>query len=198
MYSTSVFARRCGITVKSLRHYERLGLLTPKRNATGYRRYSMKELHNVERILALKSLGLPLVMVKTLLTRPDTPLVAHREQLEARRARLDRAIDALRTIEQQPGSSGLDAFVRNATWDRWEAEYARRASRTVQRAPDRVSPERLAMFQAIETALDDDPTSAHVRDLARAWRESTNADAWEACQRRALRPDGLRRHIASA
>jgi DNA-binding transcriptional MerR regulator len=40
VYSTSAFARLAGVTVKMLRHYERIGLLTPKRTGSRYRRYS--------------------------------------------------------------------------------------------------------------------------------------------------------------
>jgi len=102
MYSTSAFARLAGVTVKALRHYERCGLLRPQRNHSGYRQYAMDDLQRLERVLALRSLGLPLSTVKTLFDRPATSLRGHREKLEARRARLDRAIDALRSMEQQP------------------------------------------------------------------------------------------------
>jgi DNA-binding transcriptional MerR regulator len=197
MYSTSAFATLAGITVKSLRHCERLGLLTPQRNAAGYRRYSMADLQSLERILALKSLGLPLGAVKTLLKQPDAPQRAHREQLEARRARLDRAIDALKMMEMLPGARGLEAFVRHATWERWEAEREKRASTTIQRAPDRASPSRLALFQQIEAVLDANAATAGVRELARRWRDTIDPDTWAACQRRALWPDGMRRYVAS-
>jgi DNA-binding transcriptional MerR regulator len=165
MYSTSAFATLAGITVKSLRHCERLGLLTPQRNAAGYRRYSMADLQSLERILALKSLGLPLGAVKTLLKQPD--------------------------------ARGLEAFVRHATWERWEAEREKRASTTIQRAPDRASPSRLALFQQIEAVLDANAATAGVRELARRWRDTIDPDTWAACQRRALWPDGMRRYVAS-
>src|SRR4029079_15327145 len=121
-------------------------LLTPQRNASGYRQYALADLQRLDRVLALRSLGLPLATVKTPFARPATSLRDHREQLEARRARLDRAIDALRYMELQPAADGLDAFVRHATWERWEAERQKRAAPAIVRAPDRASPAKLALF----------------------------------------------------
>jgi DNA-binding transcriptional MerR regulator len=82
MYSTREFAELTGVTVKALRHYERIGLLAPKRTDARYRRYAFGDLQRFERSLALKSLGPPLRMIKTLLERGDVPLRAHREALE--------------------------------------------------------------------------------------------------------------------
>ena len=65
MYSTQTFARLTGVTVKALRHYERVGLLAPRRTRTRYRRYVLGDLQRIERILALKSLGLSLKAINT-------------------------------------------------------------------------------------------------------------------------------------
>jgi DNA-binding transcriptional MerR regulator len=59
-YSVRAFAELAGVTIKTLHHYERRGLLAPRRSRAGYRRYTIKDLARLERIIALKSLGLPL------------------------------------------------------------------------------------------------------------------------------------------
>ena len=197
MYSTSAFARLARVTVKALRHYERCGLLRPRRNASGYRQYAIADMQRLERVLALRSLGLPLATVKTLFERPATSLRGHREQLEARRARLDRAIDALRYMELRPAADGLDAFVRHATWERWEAERQKRADPAIVRAPDRASPAKLALFHDLEAAMADDPMGPRARELAAQWLATVDPDAWAACRNRATWPDGMRRYVAS-
>jgi DNA-binding transcriptional MerR regulator len=197
MYATSAFARLAGVTVKALRHYERYGLLRPRRTASGYRQYGLADLQRLERVLALRSLGLPLVTVKTLFARPATSLRGHREKLEARRARLDRAIDALKYMELQPAADGLDAFVRHATWERWEAERQTRAAPEIARVPDRASPAKLALFHDIEAAIADDPTGPRARELAARWHATVDPDMLAACRNRASWPDGMRRYIAS-
>lgn len=58
-WPTRRFAELVGVTVKALRHYEKRGLIAPERSRAGYRRYSLRDLARLERILALRSLGLP-------------------------------------------------------------------------------------------------------------------------------------------
>src|SRR5262249_29883755 len=94
-YSIAAFGRLAGVSVKTLRHYERLGLLVPRRTRARYRRYSVQDLQRLERVLALKTLGLSLNEVNALLDGRAVPLHEHRAALEAKRARLDRAIDAI-------------------------------------------------------------------------------------------------------
>ncbi len=98
MYSTSAFARLTRVTVKSLRYYERLGLLVPKRTRAGYRQYSADDLQQLERILALKSLHVPLTIVHSL--KPTRHWLArHRGILEEKARHIHRAITTVTRIE---------------------------------------------------------------------------------------------------
>jgi DNA-binding transcriptional MerR regulator len=58
MYSMGQFSKLTGVTAKALYLYEQRGLLTPRRSHAGYRRYTARELMQLERIVALKGLGL--------------------------------------------------------------------------------------------------------------------------------------------
>jgi len=60
MYAIGAFAKLTGATPKALYLYERHGLIQPRRTRAGYRRYTMRELHQLSRVLALKTLGLSL------------------------------------------------------------------------------------------------------------------------------------------
>lgn len=53
-------ARRCGITVRALHHYEEIGLVVPWRSASGHRLYAAEHLERLHRVLALRQLGLGL------------------------------------------------------------------------------------------------------------------------------------------
>jgi DNA-binding transcriptional MerR regulator len=103
MYRIGEFAELAQVPVKTLRYYDGLGLLRPDRvdRSTGYRYYVAAQLGRLNRILALKELGLSLREVRSLITDnvPAEQIRAlvrrrHRE-LEARfvreRARLARA-----------------------------------------------------------------------------------------------------------
>ncbi|WP_281287011.1 MerR family transcriptional regulator [Nonomuraea turkmeniaca] len=69
-------ARMAGVSERTLRHYDKIGLLTPAAvdRATGYRWYGVAELSRLERIRALQRLGLPLRRIADLLEAPDTQL----------------------------------------------------------------------------------------------------------------------------
>lgn len=54
-------AERAGLTVRTLHHYDEIGLLTPRRRtAAGHRLYGMGEVRRLQRIVSLRHLGLPL------------------------------------------------------------------------------------------------------------------------------------------
>lgn len=69
MFSIGEFARLGAVSIRTLRHYDELGLLPPAEvdPATGYRSYSARQLRQLNRIVALKDLGLSLGQVGRLL-----------------------------------------------------------------------------------------------------------------------------------
>ena len=213
-YHARAFARLTGVTIKALRHYERRGLLSPRRTAAGHRRYTLQDLRRVDEILALKSLGLPLVDVKRVAEGGDVgALVAHRARLADARSRIDEAIRAIDGVTAEPESpAALRRLFANASWERWEARRSE-ASQGIARPPDRVSGSRLDLFREIVAALDagtsrDAGTSD---EAARAFRDRWDALLLAECDgnteamRRLKRiwstrrawPDGAVRYIAS-
>jgi DNA-binding transcriptional MerR regulator len=70
-------AKRTGLTVRALHHYDAIGLLSPSaRSDAGYRLYNEADIARLHRILALRRFGLALADIGTTLTRPDLPLAA--------------------------------------------------------------------------------------------------------------------------
>src|ERR1700738_1199458 len=58
VYRASEFAELAGVTVRTLHHYDRLGLLKPKKRSTaGYRLYQLKDRERVEEICGAKVSG---------------------------------------------------------------------------------------------------------------------------------------------
>ena len=108
-YRVHQFAQLAGVTVKALRHYDRLGLLKPARSEAGYRLYQSGDLARLQQIVALKWIGLPLKDIRTLLDRDPLPLTAtfrqQREVLEEKRRMLVRAIQALTEAEAAVATS---------------------------------------------------------------------------------------------
>jgi DNA-binding transcriptional MerR regulator len=101
--TVSEVARLAGVSVRTLRHYDAIGLLPPGRVATnGYRYYGRPELLRLQRILLLRELGVPLPSIGRILDEQEdevTALEGHREQLLRERQRLDAVLGAVeRTI----------------------------------------------------------------------------------------------------
>jgi DNA-binding transcriptional MerR regulator/effector-binding domain-containing protein len=69
MFSIGEFARLGGVSVRTVRHYDEIGLLAPATvdPDTGYRGYSAPQLAQLNRVMALKELGLSLTQVRRLL-----------------------------------------------------------------------------------------------------------------------------------
>ena len=69
MFKIGDFSKLCRVSVRMLRHYDEMGLLKPERvdNFTGYRYYAAHQLSRLNRILALRDLGLSLDQVAQIL-----------------------------------------------------------------------------------------------------------------------------------
>ncbi|GAA5531664.1 MerR family transcriptional regulator [Deinococcus aluminii] len=92
-------ARRTGLTIRTLRHYDQIGLLTPAgRTEAEHRLYSETDLRTLQQIQSLKAIGLPLGQIRAVLQDPDHDpqgvIAEHirvlEEQMERQRALLDR------------------------------------------------------------------------------------------------------------
>jgi DNA-binding transcriptional MerR regulator len=103
-YRVSEFAALAGVSIKTLHHYDRIGLLQPRRSNAGYRLYSPLDLERLQTITTLKLLGFSLPDIRRILSRPSLALPAalrlQREALEARHARLGAVIRAIRDAER--------------------------------------------------------------------------------------------------
>jgi DNA-binding transcriptional MerR regulator len=68
-YTVRKVAKMAGITVRTLHHYDALGLLAPTtRSAAGYRIYEEADLLRLQQILFFRELGLPLGQIGTIPT----------------------------------------------------------------------------------------------------------------------------------
>ena len=188
-YQTQEFAKRAGVTVRALHHYDRLGLLSPNgRSAAGYRQYGDRDLVRLEQILALKFIGFPLKEIQQLLKRgsKDLPAVLRRQRgmMEEKRRRLDLAIEAIRKAEVAAAHDPTDweAFRKiievihmqnNMDWTKkYYSDEARAAmaSRNVSKEFIEQGQRDWAMLiQEVEGSLGEDPAGQKAQSLAHRW-----------------------------
>ena len=93
MFRISQFAQIAQVSSRQLRFYDQLGLLQPAHTdrETGYRSYSIRQLPRLNRILALKELGLSLEQIGPILNDGITPSEL-RGMLAMKRAQVEREI----------------------------------------------------------------------------------------------------------
>lgn len=106
-------ARVAGVTVRTLHHYDAIGLLSPSlRTNSGRRGYEPTDLDRLQRILFYRELDLPLADIAGLLDGDEDPLshlARQRDVLQGRIERLGRLVAVLeRTMEARKMGINLD------------------------------------------------------------------------------------------
>jgi MerR family transcriptional regulator, thiopeptide resistance regulator len=195
-------ARLAHVTVRTLHHYDRIGLLRPSgRTEAGYRLYAEQDLERLQTVLLYKELGFGLGEIRSLLADPGFD---RREALRAQRAQLARRsqhLDAMlglvdTTLAAMDGGIPMkssDMFEVFGDFDpakhaaeaetRWDetAAYKESARRTRRYTKDdwaRFKAESDSVNQAIATLMDDGVAPDDPRALDAAERHRLLIDAW--------------------
>jgi DNA-binding transcriptional MerR regulator len=172
--------------VRTLHHYDRLGLLRPRRRTdAGYRLYEDRDLERLEQIVALKFLGLSLANIAGLLDRGSImdALALQRRLLLEKRRLLDRAIRAIAQAESQSGASPalkkIIEVIEMETNNDWMDKYHTEESKAKVEArkhlwspelQERVSRQWNELFAEVEAALGEDPAGPKAQALAARWK----------------------------
>lgn len=101
-YTIQQLATLAGITVRTLHHYDKIGLLKPaSRESNNYRRYGEAELMKLQQIMFFRELEFPLNQIKAILESVDfdtlKALYEHKKLIAMKRQRMD---DLLKTIDK--------------------------------------------------------------------------------------------------
>ena len=193
-YRIGEVAARTGVTIRTLRHYDRIGLLGPTGHSDGgHRRYVEGDLLRLQQALTLRYLGFRPRQVGETLDRPDFVLLA---SLDARRTVPRERIVTLERIEADLAEM-VGSHRATGEWA-WEHVLAAAASarsglhERETRMETLYTPEQLARFEEVErrvvpaeraaieaawppliaevrTHLGLDPDSREARDLAARW-----------------------------
>lgn len=190
------FARLAGVTVRTLHHYDRIGLLRPQRSNAGYRLYGRNELERLEQIVALRFIGVPLKQIGRILDSgapADSSALAEalprqRALLEEKRRLIDEAISAIQSAEsslssgRQPDAAILTKIIEvmemqnDNNWT--EKYYSADAKAAIRERQTTWTAEMQAkaqqdwqdLFREVEAALNEDPASDRAQELGRRWK----------------------------
>ncbi len=100
------FAKRSGVTVKTLLHYDKIGLLQPSlKTQAGYRIYCDEDFIKLQQIITLKFIGLPLEEIKQLINEKnqniENIISVQTRALEEKKKHIETVITALNKAEKQ-------------------------------------------------------------------------------------------------
>lgn len=114
LYAVGALAELAGVSVRTLHHYDEIGLVRPSaRTSAGHRRYAAADADRLADVLGYRELEFALEDIQAILDDPRTDptdrLRRQRTALAAKRDRLDRIIDALDTTleARNMGTTGL-------------------------------------------------------------------------------------------
>jgi DNA-binding transcriptional MerR regulator len=93
-YSSNKLTKISGVSARTLRYYDEIGLLKPARTASsGYRIYGQAEVDRLQQIMFYRELGFPLDEIKRIMSVPDfdreQAFQSHLKELQIKRERLD-------------------------------------------------------------------------------------------------------------
>lgn len=163
-------ARLSGVSVRMLRHYDRLGLVVPSsRTSAGYREYDDGDVRRLFHVESLRTLGMALSDITRVLDEPSfAPTELVDELIEATRQRLareQRLLDRLRRVRASEPAAWPDVFPVIALLRGLDSDDASRRHRVALESGGRIGPDALAEALLAET----DPNVAGALRWALEW-----------------------------
>lgn len=199
MWTVGELADATGITVRTLHHYDQIGLLVPtRRDPNGYRRYDTDDLRRLRRILFYRELDLPLDDIATLLDDETADERAHLErqaaELDARIGRLTHirkaVTQALETIDMDSPHNLSTDEIREVFGDEYADKAAEYSTEARERWGDtdawQQSARRTRQYTKAdweEIKAEGDAITAAFADLLRAGADPASEEAMEVAER---------------
>lgn len=182
-------ALKSGVSVRTLHHYDKIGLLPPAEvTQAGYRLYGEQELAMLQLILFYRELEFPLCQIQDLLHTQDRKqaILAQRELLLLKRSRLDGLIDLTQRILEGESTMSFAEF-NNDAYQALREEYAAQAKAQWGTTPaygeyekktrgyetkdwEEIQGEMQVLFQQIAASMEKPANSPQTQALVAEWQ----------------------------
>lgn len=183
-------AKRAGVSVRTLHHYDAIGLLVPlQRSEAGYRLYGRADVARLQQIKSLRHLGFALDEIGDCLRNPaysplrviELHLARVREQIDRQRAlrnRLEAMAVRLRATEEVSVEEFLQTMEAMMMVDKYytaeqQAELAARREQIGEAGIRQAEADWQELMEQVQAEMDlgTDPTTPRVQALARRWSD---------------------------
>lgn len=194
MWKVGQLAKRSGISVRTLHHYDEIGLLVPShRTESGHRLYDDGDVVRLQQIVSLRQLGFSLERIAEMLGRSgmtqtavvDMHLGAMREQIRLQRSlciRLERLAGRLRARTEVPADELLKIIEEITMFDKY---FTPDQQKTLHKRAEELGPQGMEAAQRewpqlisdvkAEFERGTDPADPRVQALAKRWMELVQA-----------------------
>lgn len=181
-----------GVSVRTLHHYDSIGLLCPHRSPSGYRRYSTADLERLQLILFFRELQFPLKDIPVIIDAPDFDRSRALEQQVELLTLQKKHLEHLIMLARYAGFTGVDHMKLNksdyenlddyvaqarALWGSTPAyqEYLERSKNRDRKEEDRLNDGLMELFVRMGRLADRDPASDEAQQLVRELQEYITA-----------------------
>lgn len=194
MYTVKQLSDLAGVSIRTLHYYDEIGLLKPSSvGENGYRFYGEEAVLRLQQILFFREMDLGLLQIKEIVDSPEFDLVtalrSHRHALQARIDRLQSLIETVDTTimhlvgEVEMGKKHLFAGFSEEKQKEYEQEAIKQFGEASVKASvkrwnsytpqqqEQIKAEGGAIYQDFIDALDKDPASDEVQQIAARWHE---------------------------
>ena len=194
MLTVKQVSEQTGVSIRTLRYYDRIGLLTPEDvTQAGYRLYGDAALMRLQHILVYRELGFSLKEIAAMLDKPDAErnqlLQKQIEQLEKKREHLSNLITfargvqivGIKNMEGYPSMNAktFDEQARQAKqlYGKTEAfkEYEKKSENRTQQDEKDIAKGLMEVIAVFGTMLDQDPACKEAQAQVRALQEYITA-----------------------
>lgn len=184
-------ASRSGVSIRTLHHYDEIGLLSPShRTESGHRVYGREEVVRLQQVLSLRQMGFSLDRIRDLLDRrgmePRRVIELHIERLRESVASQQQLIAKLESVAAHAATADVNEFLETMEMmTTFEKYYTKEQLETLARRREALGEEKMREVQEewprliasvrAEMERGTDPKDPKVQALARRWNELIHA-----------------------
>jgi DNA-binding transcriptional MerR regulator len=187
LFKIGDLARRTGVSIRTLHHYDKIRLLSPAhRSQSGHRLYGRREVLRLQQIILLKQIGLSLDEVRKMLNQPEGNV---RRVIENHVARLKEQIAVqqylcrrLEAIAARPESVSVQEIIKSIeVMTMFEKYYTKEQLETLKKRAEELGEDKIRAAEAewpkliaevrAELQRGTDPKDPRVQALAKRWNE---------------------------
>ncbi|WP_369809960.1 MerR family transcriptional regulator [Gracilibacillus caseinilyticus] len=185
-------AELTGVSVRTLHHYDQIGLLSPAKSAeSGYRIYTEGDLNTLQQILFFRALDFPLKKIKTIMTSDDydrlEALEMQRDMLISKRENIETMLETInKTIKSEKGAyqmSKKDKFegfdfshnpYEKEARERWGDQKVNEANQKAAGMTKATQEEMNNIYWELASIRDQEPASDQAQAAIKKWYDFLN------------------------